>query len=184
MKVEWDNAYKEQRAQWVLAIVILLLIITNNSEWASLAAQHLSPRGFVIFFLSFLSSRTIRDITCYSLFLYMEFHRVVGHAVLYIYFINSMAYNKACGLHSVLECISDNFGHVRLLLQVYVKKECLPFHFFAFQGDKIHQWVWMQYKNDGIVFVVAFMSLLQKLLIAYPKSNLFFFLLIEPRFCS
>lgn len=34
MKVEWDNAYKEQRAQWVLAIVILLLIITNNSERA------------------------------------------------------------------------------------------------------------------------------------------------------
>lgn len=28
MKLEWDNAYKEQRAQWVLAIVTN--IVTNN----------------------------------------------------------------------------------------------------------------------------------------------------------
>lgn len=52
--------------------------------------------------------------------------------------ISSMVYNKACGLHIVLGCISDNLGHVRLLLQVSVKNECLLFHFFAFQDDKIH----------------------------------------------
>lgn len=111
-------------------------MIVNELSWQlSTYFQKTLLFSSVLSFLLYM-----RNMTCYSVFLTVEFHSVLRHALLYSSEpISSTVYMKACGFQSILDCIFDQLGHVRLPLKVSVKKiRMLVLSLFAFQEDKIH----------------------------------------------
>ena len=130
---------------------MLLLIATNNCRRAWLADQYLFPRGFALLILALLSSCSvfswIQSFTESWDMIILNVQDLLYRAQL----ISSTVYIIDYRLQSVLDCISDDLGQVRLLLQVSVKKKDVWLSLLAFQKDKMPWWIWMQCKNEGIV---------------------------------